>query len=189
MKTPISLLSARVKCSSSVTSQYSPLESSYSEIDFRATQRSHLLRYSNNHEHEGETFQCQGCDFKTTQWASYMTHIKSHQKGKTSTAFPCPDCDYKTRWKNNLQMHIKAIHKGETFPCPGCDYKATAKGNLQMHIKFCSRWKNNRQMHIKAIHKGEKFQCTDCDYKATAKGNLQMHIKTIHKGETFPRPE
>ena len=86
-------------------------------------------------------------------------------------------------------MHIKAIHKGETFPCPGCDYKATAKGNLQMHIKFCSRWKNNRQMHIKAIHKGEKFQCTDCDYKATAKGNLQMHIKTIHKGETFPRPE
>ena len=79
MKSPISLLSARVKCSSSVTSQDSSLESSYSESYFRKTQRSHLLRYSNNHEHEGETFQCQGCDFKTTQWASYMTHIKSHQ--------------------------------------------------------------------------------------------------------------
>ena len=199
MKSPISLLSARVKCSSSVTSLDSSLESSYSEIDFRTTQRSHLLRYSNNHEHEGETFQCQGCDFKTTQWASYMTHIKSHQsQRKTSTTFPCPDCDYKTRWKNNLQMHIKAIHKhdkGETVPCPYCDFKAKAKGNLQMHIKFCIFRKSQchqsqptykmTRKKPKTIHKGYLFSCPDCDYKAQQKSHLQIHIKSIHKGETF----
>ena len=57
-------------------------------------------------------FECQHCQYKTSQKSILETHIKSvHEKIKS---FQCQYCEHKTAYKSALNIHIKAIQERVT---------------------------------------------------------------------------
>ncbi|CAK1592025.1 unnamed protein product [Parnassius mnemosyne] len=140
-----------------------------------------------------EIFNCDICEFKTSQKRRILAHLKAHV---AKQVYCCNNCDYKCITNSNLQNHMK-IHTGEKpFSCNICEYKCIQKSSLQKHMKIhtgekpfsCNICvykcitKSDLQRHMK-IHTGEKpFSCHICKYQCIQKSNLQSHMK-IHTGE------
>ena len=118
---------------------------------------------------EGNTYDCQQCDYKATKISNLTQHVKSIHEGNT---YDCKQCDYKASNRSSLSQHVKYIHEGITYDCELCDYKATMKDNLTQHVK--------------SIH---TYDCKLCDFKTSLKDNLafrtlQYHVKTNHMGHS-----
>ena len=58
----------------------------------------------------GKKYQCDDCDYQTSQKNSLTTHKKSVHIGKI---YPCEECDYKATQKGNLTTHKNAVHMGK----------------------------------------------------------------------------
>ncbi|CAK1591897.1 unnamed protein product [Parnassius mnemosyne] len=140
-----------------------------------------------------ETFNCDICEFKTSQKRCILAHLNAHV---AEQVYCCNNCDYKCVRKDRLQTHMK-IHTGEKhFWCHICKYQCIHKSSLQTHMrihtgekpfschicKYQCIQKSSLQTHMK-IHTGEKpFSCHICKYQCIRKSNLQAHMK-IHTGE------
>ncbi|CAK1580160.1 unnamed protein product [Parnassius mnemosyne] len=141
-----------------------------------------------------EIFNCDICEFKTSQKRYILAHFKAHV---AKQVYCCNNCDYKCARKSSLIYHIMKVHTGEKpFSCDICKYKCVKKAHLKEHLKIhtgekpfscniceykCIQ-KSNLQTHMK-IHTGVKpFSCNICEYKCITKDNLQTHMK-IHTGE------
>ncbi|CAK1600565.1 unnamed protein product [Parnassius mnemosyne] len=140
-----------------------------------------------------EIFNCDICEFKTTQKRSILAHLKAHV---AKQMYCCNNCEYKCIRKNELQRHMK-IHTGEKpFSCNICEYRSITKFHLQTHMRIhtgekpfsCNicEFRCNRKFHLQThmkIHTGEKpFSCNVCEYRCITKSCLQIHMK-IHTGE------
>ncbi|CAK1600559.1 unnamed protein product [Parnassius mnemosyne] len=140
-----------------------------------------------------EIFNCDICEFKTTQQRRILAHLKAHV---AKQMYCCNNCEYKCIKKSELQTHMK-IHTGvKPFSCNICEYRCITKSSLQKHMKIhtgekpvschiCEYrciTKSNFLRHMK-IHTGEKpFSCNICEYRCIRKSSLQTHMK-IHTGE------
>ncbi|CAK1591479.1 unnamed protein product [Parnassius mnemosyne] len=140
-----------------------------------------------------EIFNCDICEYKTSQKRSILVHLKAHAAKRM---YCCNICEYRCNRKDNLQIHMK-IHTGEKpFSCNICEHRFITKSRLQTHMKIhtgekpfsCNVCeyrcitKNRLQRHVK-IHTGEKpFSCNICEYRFITKCRLQRHVK-IHTGE------
>ena len=78
--------------------------------------------------HEGQTFKCCLCEYKTKFKYSLNIHIQSTHEGIT---YQCPSCEYKATQESSLKRHMQSIHDGKTFQCPKCEYKATQLSGLK----------------------------------------------------------
>ena len=59
-------------------------------------------------------YPCDQCDYKATQKAHLLRHLKSKHEG---IKYPCDQCDFKATQKSNLLRHLKSKHEGINYPC------------------------------------------------------------------------
>ena len=124
-----------------------------------------LLQRHIEAQHEGVTFQCEFCDYRSNKNALYQHIRRCHGK----ELYLCDQCDYSNKVKTNLIQHKKSNHGvGKTFECDQCDYKALTKYGLQMHQN--------------ALHKKSRiYQCPYCDHKTHWRHCIHKHIRKVHK--------
>ncbi|CAK1591537.1 unnamed protein product [Parnassius mnemosyne] len=140
-----------------------------------------------------EIFNCDICEFKTSQKRNILAHLKAHV---AKQMYCCNNCEYKCIRKSVLQMHMK-IHTGEKpFSCNICEYRCITKCRLQKHMKIHTGEKSfscnvceyrcitkcNLQRHLKTHTGAKPFSCNICEYRGIRKSHLQRHMK-IHTGE------
>ena len=132
--------------------------SSESEYHFCASCNKQFLSKSalSNHTrlaHQGITYICDICPFKTTIKSSLAKHIKSIHLNEKE-CYPCHICDYQATYKSHLSRHVKNIHqKNENIIiCTECN-KSLQKWSLPQHMKM--------------FHSGEQTQynCKICTFK------------------------
>ena len=115
--------------------------------------------------HEGVTFQCEFCAYRSNKNALASHTRRCHSKD----LYLCDQCDYSNRLKSNLINHKKSKHGvGEMFQCDQCDYKALQKTGLMKH-------KN-------ALHeKSRIYQCPYCAHTTHWRHCIHKHIRKVHK--------
>lgn len=135
--------------------------------NYRATQKSLLIRHMLLKHIKVKNFSCHICRFKFVAKREPNKHIREHT-GKYLHI--CNFCKCKFSRKSHLTNHVKYIHtKEKTFSCHICNFKCVTNSDLKKHLKK---------------HTGEKpFICDMCDYKSTRKGHLEVHIKYKHTKE------
>ena len=86
--------------------------------------------------HDGVKFQCDQCDYKTTDSRYLKQHKASEHEVKLTihegVRFPCDQCDYEATTSSSLKQHKAS--EGVTHPCDQCDYEATRKCSLNILI-------------------------------------------------------
>ena len=143
-------------------------------------------------------FECNQCDYKTTQKISLDRHLNALHAG---TTFVCDeaDCGKSYRWEVDLRNHKDSAHGNLTFPCPepDCDYLGKSRRNLRVHKKsqhsgplasaichVCDESFSSRQyleVHFKSQHEGHREVCSECGKNFATKATLQRHVKETHK--------
>uniref|UniRef100_A0A146KM73 RE1-silencing transcription factor n=2 Tax=Lygus hesperus TaxID=30085 RepID=A0A146KM73_LYGHE len=113
-------------------------------------------------------FACELCEYRATQKAALITHMRRHTGEKP---YACEVCGYKTSFHASFLLHM-TIHTGEKrFSCDQCDYSTSTVNNMARHRK---------------THSGDKpFACGFCDLRTTRKENMVKHIKKHHP-DTIP---
>ena len=113
------------------------------------------------------SFQCDKCDFKTTNKASLRGHIKSRHTAAVFTT--CDICGAKL--KNTPQLirqHHRIKHDNhEMVKCEEC-------GKELRKIAY--------KKHLEQVHGERKHACQLCSYKAQTGYNLKLHISKSHLG-------
>ncbi|CAK1591776.1 unnamed protein product [Parnassius mnemosyne] len=141
-----------------------------------------------------DMFNCDICEFKTSQKRCILAHIKVHV---AKQVYCCNNCDYKCTDKTNFRRHMIKHTGQKPYSCHICERRCITKSDLQRHMKIHTGEKpyschiceykciikSGLQTHMK-IHTGEKpYSCHICDYRCITKGNLQYHIIKKHSKE------
>ena len=82
-------------------------------------------------QHEGKTYDCKECDYKTKQKGNLNVHMMAAHE---SLEFTCSMCEYKTSDKWRLRYHKQSEHEGVKFSCNICEHKACIRSNLNTHM-------------------------------------------------------
>ena len=82
-------------------------------------------------QHEGKTYDCKECDYKTKQKGNLNVHMMAAHE---SLEFTCSMCEYKTSDKRRLSYHKQSEHEGVKFSCNICEHKACIRSNLNTHM-------------------------------------------------------
>ena len=128
--------------------------------------------------HEGTTYACELCDFKTRHPGNLQKHRKNHSKIKTekgadkvkATAermYKCETCEVTYYTLHGLIRHRQSKHEGIRYYCINCDYATTQQSTLNTHQR--------------SMHDGIKHYCDQCDFKTGHPGNLKKHQVSRHK--------
>ena len=82
--------------------------------------------------HEGITYPCGKCDYRSTTKGHLKTHQQSiHDKIK----YPCGSCDYKASEKRSLLQHQESVHNGRKYDCTLCSLQFNHRQSLRTHCK------------------------------------------------------
>ena len=115
-------------------------------------------------QHEGKTYDCKECDYKTKQKGNLNVHMMAAHE---SLEFTCSMCEYKTSDKWRLRYHKQSEHEGVKFSCNICEHKACIRSNLNTHML-------NKQKR--------KYFCNICnsEFKSDSQGSHGRHKKLVH---------
>merc|ERR1712000_369082 len=81
-------------------------------------------------------FDCEFCDYQSTQKSHLKTHINTvHLKLKP---FQCNECDQSFGQSGHLKRHVDSVHKKIRFHCSfdGCNKSFSRKTQLNQHFKL-----------------------------------------------------
>lgn len=121
--------------------------------------------------HEGIKFICFPCNWSTSSYGHYSTHMKNHDPDYKYKEFKCSLCSKTFNLNCRLTQHLKRSHPNEddkiTYVCDVCGKALTSIKSLNDHRR---------------LHTGEKpFACTYCRKPFRSRGLLQGHIRTHTK--------
>ena len=155
-------------------------------------------------EHSIVKFECDQCDFQTTQQGEITRHIISkHEQSSTNSVTysndqcfnqasrqviqntneginACNASDYQAGYQSDLPEHIQTKHGISKYSCDSCSYKATTQNRLTKHILSKHEFEITAEGVI-TMHR-KKFECKQCQKTYFSIQTLNDHIQTKHKG-------
>ena len=123
---------------------------------------------------QGDPFQCDQCDYKTSK----TSNLKRHRDLHSMAMFTCNECKFETKRRDNLKRHIESKHKfikinpatkkqPVMLACDSCEYKTIKKNHLTRHTS--------------AKHSKILYSCRQCNFASNRKDSLKRHEQLIHK--------
>merc|ERR1712096_139975 len=100
------------------------------ECDFTTHNNFNMVQHKE--EHQGITYPCEICDYKTTV-RRYLNYHFRRNHGNERHA--CEQCDFVGKLPRCLKDHINIVHLGIRFPCPDCEYVGKKRDYLNDHVK------------------------------------------------------
>lgn len=85
--------------------------------------------------HEGKTYECNKCDYKTKTSTCLYSHLRTHSDIKPHS---CKLCSKQFRKPSILKRHVKAMHnkrRTKTFPCEVCWQMFYNKADVKTHMR------------------------------------------------------
>ena len=155
-------------------------------------------------EHSIVKFECDQCDFQTTQQGEITRHIISKHKQSSTNSVTysndqcfnqasrqviqntneginaCNASDYQAGYQSDLPEHIQTKHGISKYSCDFCSYKATTQNRLTKHILSKHEFEITAEGVI-TMHR-KKFECKQCQKTYFSIQTLNDHIQTKHKG-------
>lgn len=138
--------------------------------DYTANRRYRLSYHINSKHTKSHWFECNNCDYKTTDSSSLRRHQKVihcdlQQPDAAAALFNCPYCEFRTFSELALQRHRVSKHGPIIQYCNHCSYQTKDKSNFRKHM---------------FIHGDKPRKCTKCDYQCVSPYQLQRHYRKIH---------
>ena len=85
--------------------------------------------------HEGITFDCDKCKFKSSRKDRLKYHIQIEHEGVKKDIIYCDQCDKQFTSKKHLKVHQQSKHDGIKYSCDKCPKTYTQSYDLKKHIK------------------------------------------------------
>ena len=133
-------------------------------------------------------FNCDKCDYNTTDKTIVQRHVKSlHEEIRHD----CDKCFFRATGKTNLQRHFESLHEEIHHDCDkstlGQQTRQLIKDMSNHYMKrFIMIVRNatlgpNLQRHVESLHEEIHHECDKCYFMATGKTNLQRHFESLHE--------
>ena len=134
------------------------------------------------HGNQMNLFQCDKCDYKTTNENNYKKHKCVNKraggiKKRKRERLPLPKdfkkcnlCDYapKKISRVGMKVHMESVHLGIKHYCKECDFVGSTRANIFKHMR--------------AVHEGRKFKCDECEFTSHIKKVVSNHKAYTHEG-------
>ena len=142
------------------------------------------LKYHNNAEHsevselQGESLQCNQCDFQSTKKDTLRRHKQRKHDVNIHNILnqnnKCHDCEYACTSKRVLDMHMYNNHGGPAPQKKLCDM-----------CSFTCFWGQTLRKHKNKLHLGivQSYKCDQCEVSFRTKGSLRRHQELQHGRE------
>ena len=138
-------------------------ESFLEEYDDELEDEEMLLMSDLSLRRDGQTWQCDQCDYTCRS----RKHLSKHSRSRhlKQTFYRCSKCNYVTHLKGRYTKHMK-YHQLPIIKCEFCDFRTPYRWNLDRHAK-------------NHIEEGE-FKCHLCNFSAQIKQSLTVHVANHH---------
>ena len=74
--------------------------------------------------HQGISYSCDKCDYKSSRNDHLIQHIKVKHEGKR---YPCSECDLQFTGASSMKRHVQSFHEGVKYPCHECCHTDIAR--------------------------------------------------------------
>jgi len=134
-------------------------------------------------------FQCEECQFSTTQVELLQAHIDSAHK---VCRFDCDACSFQSVSPEELKKHISEQHQAipglqssssSTLQSSGLSISSSVSSQAPLQVT------PELRTHLDTMQQQQQqpnFACIKCDFKATGEEYLKLHIARHHTETKFP---
>ena len=145
----------------------------------------HLTSHINT-VHNGVTYNCDKCSWKSKSKTDLSTH---------SCNFSCKKCNFKAQWKleleeHNITTHVLNITKNLHDPKPALEYEKYE--NKTFNCSLCKKVYSRLPsllLHQKSEHMGIKdYKCGKCEQAYPDQSRLNLHLKVHNNPDAFICP-
>jgi hypothetical protein len=137
--------------------------------NFRTLYEFALKSHKNSKHERSLLYQCELCQFTSTNRGSMIRHEKIHLGIRD---FVCMFCNYSAVTKHEIVRHMGSHSKQKIFFCDRCDFSTMYSHGLRVHLM--------QHLNVKP------YQCSVCELTAVTRQRIVQHQQAKHPTATSP---